>query len=341
VLAQAAGLSRAFQSSANQLAALRSSTDVDLRKTVGEINLLSSQLAEYNRTIQSGVGDDAGLDAMIHTKLEALSELVNISVLQQDDGTFTVLLDGQNPLVIGSAATPLLVETGGSPPAIPPYPLGTPPVTIHDADGRDATALASGGKLGALLRFRNETLASLAGDAEHLGALNQLAISMHDSVNQIVAGGWVQPSQPGASGLFGYDTGNPVAAAATFSVDPAVAEDDLPAIAPGPPMVSNGVPLELAALGDKPIPETGDLSFIEYYGSLAASAGSELQLARDGRDEEGQLLAHARSWRDQVSGVSLDQEAIVLLEFQRAYQATARVVATLNELTADTIAMLR
>ena len=39
---------------------------------------------------------------------------------------------------------------------------------------------------------------------------------------------------------------------------------------------------------------------------------------------EGQKLA--------VSGVSLDEEAIKMISYQRAYQASAKVIATINEL---------
>ena len=36
--------------------------------------------------------------------------------------------------------------------------------------------------------------------------------------------------------------------------------------------------------------------------------------------------------RAQISGVSLDEETIKILEFQRAYQAAARVISTVDEL---------
>jgi flagellar hook-associated protein FlgK len=44
--------------------------------------------------------------------------------------------------------------------------------------------------------------------------------------------------------------------------------------------------------------------------------------------------------RDQISGVSLDAEAIKLIEFQRGYQAAARVLAVLSDLTDKTIQMI-
>jgi flagellar hook-associated protein 1 FlgK len=52
-------------------------------------------------------------------------------------------------------------------------------------------------------------------------------------------------------------------------------------------------------------------------------------------------VAQAKSQRNQLSGVSLDEEAMVLVEFQRAYQANSRLLTVLDELTQETINILR
>ena len=53
-----------------------------------------------------------------------------------------------------------------------------------------------------------------------------------------------------------------------------------------------------------------------------------------------QLLAQARAQRSESSGVSLDEEAIRLVEYQRAYQATAKLVSVLDQLSQVTIDMI-
>jgi flagellar hook-associated protein 1 FlgK len=64
-------------------------------------------------------------------------------------------------------------------------------------------------------------------------------------------------------------------------------------------------------------------------------------MAQDGDQLHEQMLVQARSMRDQISGVSLDEEAARLVEFQRAYQATARMISILDDLTQVTLDMLR
>jgi flagellar hook-associated protein 1 FlgK len=45
--------------------------------------------------------------------------------------------------------------------------------------------------------------------------------------------------------------------------------------------------------------------------------------------------------RDEGSAVSLDEEAMRILAFQRAYEASARLITVLDEMTEATINLLR
>jgi flagellar hook-associated protein 1 FlgK len=53
------------------------------------------------------------------------------------------------------------------------------------------------------------------------------------------------------------------------------------------------------------------------------------------------LVDHLEDRREQVSGVSLDEETIDLIRYQRAYQAAARLVSVINEMLDDLIALGR
>jgi flagellar hook-associated protein 1 FlgK len=77
------------------------------------------------------------------------------------------------------------------------------------------------------------------------------------------------------------------------------------------------------------------LSYLAYFGQIAASAGQENQTATANQQTQQQVTAQATTLRDQVSGVSLDQEASAVLQFQQAYQATAQVLTVLDNLGQD------
>lgn len=90
--------------------------------------------------------------------------------------------------------------------------------------------------------------------------------------------------------------------------------------------------VELAAFIDNPLQSLGGQSLSDFYDTtvseLAQSAASEAAVAEGFAAFRDSLL----SQREQFSGVSLDEEAIDVLEFQRAYQAAARLISIIDEL---------
>ena len=125
-------------------------------------------------------------------------------------------------------------------------------------------------------------------------------------------------------------------------MNPNVSAGQLAAIDPGPPTVSNGIPLQLAALADpqSAADEINGASYVEYYGQIAAGIGTGLSNATDQQQVQQSAVAQAQNIRQQISGVSLDKEAVIVTNFQRAYEATARMINQLDQITLDTINML-
>jgi flagellar hook-associated protein 1 FlgK len=199
--------------------------------------------------------------------------------------------------------------------------------------------------LGALLHLRNQILPSFIGDAYQAGDLNVMAKQFADRVNQLLTSGNITDGPPAEAGiaLFTYDTTNATNAAASLSVDPSVTPDQLAAISPGPPAVSNGVPLTLSALANpvQDADKVNGVSYNQFYGLLAGRVGSALNDATDNQDAQRSLVAQAKSLRQQYKGVSLDEEATILMQFQRAYQATSKLLSVLDQLTEATINILQ
>jgi flagellar hook-associated protein 1 len=334
VLDAADRMARSFQQAAADVSRASSQTDRQLQQTVTRINELAGVVRDCNvERLRSG-SEDPGLDARLHATLEELAEVTNFTALRQDDGTYTLLLGGQSPLVSGE--TVYAVSLSHSSPADPPpvYPNAAPRARILDANGNDITGQLSKGQLGALLETRNQLLPSLIGDAYQQGDLNRLAQSMADQVNQLLASGQASngpPLQPGVA-LFTYDAAQPTTVAAMIGVSPSITPQQLAAIDPGPPYVSNGTAVKLAELGSA-AGQIDNLGFVEFYSGLAAQVGREVSAAQDGADLQKQLVAQARTVREQTSGVSLDEEAVMLIQFQRAYQAAAKMISVLDSLT--------
>ena len=66
--------------------------------------------------------------------------------------------------------------------------------------------------------------------------------------------------------------------------------------------------------------------------------GSAAKAANDAADN---IMMSLQSQRESVSGVSLDEEAIQLVKFERAFQGAARYVSVIDGLIDDMLAMVR
>ncbi|KQM87488.1 hypothetical protein ASE67_07225 [Sphingomonas sp. Leaf23] len=74
--------------------------------------------------------------------------------------------------------------------------------------------------------------------------------------------------------------------------------------------------------------------------ALQSSNGSALAARKTVSDAQGAIRDSAVDARDASSGVNLDQEAVNLMRFQQAYQASSRVIQVARE-TLDTILAIR
>ncbi len=318
VIDRAAETAARFAETATYLGSASTVLDQQVRDATGTINSLASSIRDLNVQLQRDfrARSDPSLDARLHATLENLAEYTDFTALRQPDGTITVLMGGQVPLVIGDRQYEIEPGFSGG------------QAQILDANGKDVTAQAVTGRLGAMLEMKNTTLPS------YLSELNRLAKGLADDVNAMLAAGWDSNGNPGAP-LFAYN--DAADAAITLRVT-AITPDQLAGAAPGVP-AGNTNALNLAALANGP--QLDGLTYTAFYGRLATRIGQALEAARTDQETHEQLLFQSRAIRDEISGVSLDEEAARLIEFQRAYEATARIISILNELTQTTIDIMR
>jgi flagellar hook-associated protein 1 FlgK len=80
-------------------------------------------------------------------------------------------------------------------------------------------------------------------------------------------------------------------------------------------------------------------SVIEQYRGFIYTLGSDTANADLGMRQHEALLAQLENRRQQVSGVSIDEETIQILQFQRSFEASARVVKVVDELLQLTLSL--
>ena len=326
----------AFQQVAAQFSTVRSGVDQSVQSTVNRINQDAAQVQAYNVAAAKQATPSPGLSAQLQNTLEDLSSLADIQVLPGVGNTVTVLLGGQTPLVIGDQTNALQVQSDA------PNALNGPPnVQIVDSNGTDVTSQVTSGALSALLSVRNNLLPSLAGGGAQVGELNTLAKSLADTVNGLLTQGATTGTPPQAgTPLFTYNAASPSSTAASLQLNPAITTSQLAPTDPGPPPVFNGIALKLAGLDTDPSATINGLSFSQYFGMMASQAGSAVANANTNASAQTQLVTQTKQLQHQLSGVSIDEEAVRLIQLQSAFQAASKVVTVVDELTQSLMAMV-
>ena len=361
VLSAAQSVGLAFNQQSAALTQASRDADTQMSNLVTQVNTLTKQILHDN--LERSGSSNAAVEADTYNALEQLSELVPVTALREADGSLTVLLNGQTPLVVGQFQYDLAAKVAV--PATPPPadPTGRPSAMVLDSSGKDITSQITEGKLGGVLHARNTVLASIIGDSSQQGSLNLLAQSIADRVNGILTSGNIDdgdpngtppvPPTPGVP-LFQYDPTRPSTVADTLALSSSITPAQLaaiqPAVAPSPgpppvagsPEISNGIPLALAslALPQNPADEVNGLSYVQYYGQIAGDLGRAVATAQNNQSIQSDTVTQARNLRQDTSGVSLDAEAINILQFQRSYQAASKLVTVLDQLLEMTVNMI-
>ncbi|MFN0056825.1 MAG: flagellar hook-associated protein FlgK [Planctomycetota bacterium] len=94
----------------------------------------------------------------------------------------------------------------------------------------------------------------------------------------------------------------------------------------------NRVALAMLELRDAQLLGPAEQNFESYYNSLIGEIGIEGAEAQELLSSQEAIQASIQNQRDALSGVNVDEEAIALIQFQRAYQGAARFLNVVDRL---------
>lgn len=314
----ATALAASFNDVASRMADARSDADMRIRGGVEEINALADQLATVNRNMSAlgAAQNSLHLKDQQSTLLRQLSELVDVDVLDRGDGVLDITIGNGKALVLGETAYAIEAQ--------PTAPYGYVALL---SNGVDVTNQITSGRVGGLLAARDVTL------PDHLQRIDTLAASVVTEINAVHAAGFTQTGAAGGS-LFSYSVApTGVAGAARYMrLDPAVAADGRLIAAAGVAQAGdNANALALARLADARVFDGGTATLLEGWSRIVYRVGRDTQAAVDGQASRAAVVRQVDALRDAVSGVSLDEEAMQMMKYQRAYEANARYFRVIDE----------
>lgn len=97
--------------------------------------------------------------------------------------------------------------------------------------------------------------------------------------------------------------------------------------------------LAIAALQTEPLVD--GLPVGEAHAALVTRAGADAAAAESGLDFQTGLVEELDAYRESISGVSLDEETVQLVQYQNAYEAAARLISTVDEMLDTVMNMVR
>ena len=83
------------------------------------------------------------------------------------------------------------------------------------------------------------------------------------------------------------------------------------------------------------------LNYTDFYSGMVSGIGQQAASASATSEAQTQLLTQAQNLRAQVSGVSLNDQAALLMQFQQGYQAAAQMITVINNITQSLLAMMQ
>ena len=313
---------------------------VQTAKTMTErFQFSNDRLAEVQADLTDQVSNDADKANLLLTTIKELNLM--IASQESETGTKALTLRDQRQARVEDLAQVMNFKTTTLPDA--PNQIQ---ITATSASGVDTVILSGGTTLetltfdGDALRVASsETALTLTGGSikGHLTArdgalqtlrdsLDLLASQMVTSVNAVYnpsgtgqnffnPAGTDAGSMQLASGLTGLNVRACVAggAAGDGSVAQAISELDIQSFS--------------STSGD-----AIDGTMGESYSSAISLFSYSLSQSRMRHENQTGVLNAVRGQRESVSGVSLDEEAAELMKFQRAYQASARVISVVDQM---------
>ena len=294
-------------------------------QTVQQVNQLTAQVANLNQQIQevSNSGDAPGsLEDQRDEALTNLSNLIDTAVVYSNDGSVSVTTTNGTALVSGNQSEALTTQVNTA-------------TGMHEifAQGTDITSSIAGGELQGYINARDDSIPSTQ------SSLDNLAAGVISAVNTQQNAGYDLNGAPGTDFFTPFTPttpGSTSGAAGTMTVA-LTNPDQIAASSSESNPGDNTNATALADLQNEPI--VSGQTAGDYYSNLIDQVGNDVSNATSEQEAVGLVLQQLTNQQASISGVSLDEEATNLIQYQQAYEAAARVISTVDELNAATLDM--
>lgn len=327
--------------------------------TIDDLNSKLESVADLNQKINLSTAQGVEPNSLMDERdmlLDQISEYIPVTMKNEINNTVTITL-GTVQLVSGGTVTGSFSIQAGATASNPSV------LQVQNESGytvsSDAYSLVDNGKIGAMLQAGGSDTDKLTINGL-ITSLNTLANQFATAINAIQTNGryidssasphelsdnQANPLNPDPypatfdanpvaffvdSDLSGTITAGNIAVHATILGDPyQIAAASLSATVDETGNGANA--LLMAQVRDTNLPAPVGTSSQRYLTNMIGQLGIKSKNLQDNQDIKETILGQVNKKRESITGVNLDEELADLIRFQKAYEASAKVMSTISE----------
>jgi flagellar hook-associated protein 1 FlgK len=313
-------LTEQFNQVSSGLDTVTSSLNSSIQSGVSASNQDLTQIASLNQQIVAAQASGGSAEQLVDEReqaIENLSGYVNLTTSAQADGSVNITIGGVT--MVSGETTPDSLAT---------YTDSNGQLLVQ-AQNAGTPLTLTGGSIEGSITARDGTIATLQ------SSINTLATQLISSVNQVYSTGYDLNGNNSQSQFFTGTDASDIGVNTTVVNDPSTFQAAATAGDPG----DNTVVLEMANLANQSMSGLNNQTLSQNYSEAVGSFGSSLQSVNEQLSSSTSVAQMLSTQRGSTSGVDTDTEMTNLLQFQKAYEASAELVTTVNEMLQTVVSM--
>lgn len=329
-------MAKDFQRIDRQLTQIQGEADFQITTEVVAINALTREIAQLNDKIRLveinslEANDERDRRDLL---IKQLSEKMNIRYSESSEGIMNITAGNTAILVSGSQQRDLIVAAG-------PKREGKRDglVEVYYKPNNESSAVnisqqIKGGRLGGLLEIRDQFI------NKTLDNIDEMAYTLAQEVNRAHMTGYDRESKLGKE-FFVVEKRE--GAAREIQVNEEIMQNAGKIVAAAQPNSpgDNRVANVISSMQYAKKLSGNESTFDDFYASMVGNVGIAASRANSEVEAQKDIVEQLKNIRESISGVSLDEETAKMIEYQKTFEASARLIKTVDEML-DTVMSLK
>ena len=324
---------------------VRHSINKKISLSISEINGLAKNIAKLNKEINieevaGGMAND--LRDQRDRALRTLTEYFPVQSYTDNQGQFVVSIEGVGSIVAGGMVQELsagaAVKNGQN-----SADKGNVEIFFTNRPGVSFTEKLKGGTLGAQLKTRDDEIVGLEQQLDELAhglvlatnAIHRRGFANHPVPVDAQGNPVPNAAQKKVTGINFFKEPLDMKRAAEYIQLSDEVESDpnniATALEPNKPG-DNRIALAISKLQHEKVLGGGTTTFEEQYLKSVGNIGLQAGKSKIDEEQSQGIMAQAKSFKERLAGVSLDEEAANMIRYQNAYEASAKVIRASDEM---------